>query len=76
MFSLDWISSDEQGYIPGGEYPRAESAELHVLNFAEELLSQCATDEEREGILDGSIAIVASVSGALWSCTKVREIML
>lgn len=57
--SLRWVSRDGQGEYTGWEVPAGSPAEVVIQECVTELLSQCGTDEDREGILAGTIEIKA-----------------
>jgi len=52
-----WMSEDRQGFYDGGRYANREDAERAAEEFLDELLAQCADDEQSQAILAGSIIV-------------------
>ena len=56
---LWWSSADHQDSMSGGDYPSEEAARAAIHKVTREFLDECATPEERDGILRGNWTIQA-----------------
>jgi hypothetical protein len=74
MKLLIWTADDHQGLLLGAEYESLDDAREASAEWAAELLGQCATDDDREAILAGSISCTDSDTGALLFVDAVRDI--
>lgn len=57
--TLRWVSADGQGEYTGWIIPAGSAADPVIQECLSELLGQCATEDDRKGILAGTIEIKA-----------------
>lgn len=57
-FEVFWVSEDDQGQMPGGEFDTRREADASLADWLNEMLVECADHDEREEILSGTFRIV------------------
>ena len=66
-WQLYWLGREGCGDLDGGIYDTAEQAKAARIEFLGEILDQCAEDEQRAGVLAGSMGIYQMVGKECWA---------
>jgi hypothetical protein len=62
-YRIFWISQDEEGNVPMGEYASREAAERALPSCKAELLNQCLDDDDDPTGVDGLMTRSACLAG-------------
>jgi len=57
---VSWVSADRQGELTGWEVPHGGDVEAVKAECLREVLARCGTDEDRAGILAGTIEVTSA----------------
>jgi len=67
LWQLYWLGREGRGDLDGGIYDTRSDAEAARLEFLSEILDQCADDEQRAGVLAGSMGIYLMHGKECWA---------